>query len=76
VMAMYFCFILIIAFAPGIFATPVFEGSVITWGIPVGIFVIVLSFLLTGIYVLRANTEFDHLTRDIVEHVQKTDDGE
>ena len=36
--------------------------------------VILLSFLLTGIYVFRANTEFDRLVDDvIVEHAQKTD---
>ena len=68
----YFTFILVIAFAPEIFATPVFKGGIVTWGIPVGLFVIVLSFFLTGIYVYRANTEFDHLSRDIVEHVTKT----
>lgn len=73
-MATYFTFILIIAFAPSIFATPVFEDGIITWGIPIGIVIILLSFFLTGVYVLRANTEFDHLTRDIVEHVQKTGD--
>lgn len=71
----YFSFILIIAFKPAIFAIPVIEGSVITWGIPVGLFVILLSFLLTGIYVIRANSEFDHLTRDIVEDVKETDDA-
>ncbi len=76
VMATYFTFILIIAFAPEIFAKPIIAGGIVTWGIPAGIFVILLSFLLTGVYVLRANTEFDHLTRDIVEHVQNTDNGE
>jgi uncharacterized membrane protein (DUF485 family) len=67
----YFSFILIIAFAPHIFATPVSQNSIISWGIPVGLFVILLSFLLTGIYVHRANTEFDHLVKDIVEHAKK-----
>jgi uncharacterized membrane protein (DUF485 family) len=74
VLASYYTFILIIAFAPELFATPVCEGTIITWGLPAGIFVILLSFLLTGVYVHRANTEFDHLTRDIVEHVQNTDE--
>lgn len=71
----YFTFILIIAFAPEIFAIPVFEGGVITWGIPVGLFVIVLSFLLTGVYVYRANGEFDHLTKDIIEHAKENSDA-
>ncbi len=71
----YFSFILIIAFAPEIFAIPIYEDSVITWGIPIGLFVIVLSFLLTGVYVYRANGEFDHLIKDIVEHARKNSDA-
>jgi uncharacterized membrane protein (DUF485 family) len=74
VLLTYFSFILVIAFAPQIFAIPVANGSVITWGIPIGLFVIILSFLLTGIYVYRANSEFDRLTKDIVEHARKNDE--
>jgi uncharacterized membrane protein (DUF485 family) len=75
VMLTYFSFILVIAFAPELFATPIIEGKIITWGIPVGLFVILLSFLLTGVYVYRANKEFDHLTKDIVDRVRKLDDA-
>jgi uncharacterized membrane protein (DUF485 family) len=70
----YFTFILIIAFAPEIFAIPIVEGRIITWGLPVALFVIFLSFLLTGIYVFRANTEFDHLVKDVVEHAENAVD--
>lgn len=70
----YFSFILVIAFVPEWFAIPVAKDSIITWGIPCGLGVILLSFLLTGIYVYRANTEFDHLTNDILNHVRETDD--
>jgi uncharacterized membrane protein (DUF485 family) len=70
----YFSFILIIAFAPAVFAAPVIEGQIITWGIPVALFVILLSFLLTGIYVYRANTEFDQLVKDVVEHARNGSD--
>ena len=75
VMLTYFSFILVIAFAPELFATPIIEGKIITWGIPVGLFIILLSFLLTGVYVYRANKEFDHLTKDIVDRVRKLDDA-
>jgi uncharacterized membrane protein (DUF485 family) len=40
-------------------------GSVTTVGIPVGVGVIISAFVLTGIYVRRANGEFDELTRRI-----------
>lgn len=67
VLVMYFSFILLIAFAPDVLATPVTSNSVITWGIPVGVFIIISSFLLTGIYVKRANTEFDEENQRIIE---------
>lgn len=61
----YYTFILIIAFSPETFAIKV--SGVITLGIPIGIFVILFAFVVTGIYVKRANTEFDALSRDIQE---------
>jgi uncharacterized membrane protein (DUF485 family) len=64
-LVIYFGFVLVIAFDPAILGTPLFEGSVTTVGIPVGIGVILSAFVLTGIYVRRANTEFDELTAQI-----------
>ena len=37
-----------------------------TIGIPIGLFVIVSAFLLTGIYVSKANSNYDPLIRKIV----------
>lgn len=68
-LAIYYGFILIIAFSKQILAQPLWEGSVATVGIPVGIGVILSAFALTGIYVFRANSEFDRLTREIKEEV-------
>lgn len=64
----YYTFIMIIAFVPELFATPIAQTT--TLGIPVGIVVIVLAFVLTGIYVKRANTEFDELSNSIKQDVQ------
>lgn len=66
----YFAFILVIAFAPGVLGTPVAAGSVTSVGIPVGICLIVGAFVLTGLYVRRANGEFDRLNREIVEETR------
>jgi len=63
----YYAFILIIAFKPTLLATKMSAGSVITIGIPIGILIIVSAFILTGIYVWRANKEFDELTHQIKE---------
>jgi uncharacterized membrane protein (DUF485 family) len=66
-LAIYYGFILIIAFAPSVLGTPVAPGAVTTIGIPVGILIIIAAFVLTGIYVRRANAEFDALNQQIVE---------
>ena len=57
-LVIYFGFILVIAFAPKVLGTPI-GGGVMTVGIPVGLFVIGSAFVLTGIYVRRANSEFE-----------------
>ncbi|MFZ2889438.1 DUF485 domain-containing protein [Sulfuricurvum sp.] len=64
-LVIYFGFVLVIAFDPALLGTPLSEGSVTTVGIPVGVGVIISAFILTGIYVRRANTEFDELTARI-----------
>lgn len=65
----YYSFIMTIAFAPGFLGTPISEDAVTTIGIPIGIGVIVSAFILTGIYVWRANTKFDRLNSEIKEEV-------
>jgi len=64
-LVIYFGFVLVIAFNPSLLGTPLSEGSVTTVGIPVGVGVIISAFILTGIYVRRANSEFDELTARI-----------
>jgi len=65
-LVIYFGFVMLIAFDKSLLATPIGTG-VTTIGIPLGVFVIVSAFILTGIYVRRANSEFDALTRQISE---------
>ena len=64
----YYGFILIVAFAPSVLGIPIY--GVVTLGIPIGVFIIVAAFVLTGIYVRRANSEFDGLTRQIIEEAR------
>ncbi|MCC9000151.1 MAG: DUF485 domain-containing protein [Candidatus Contendobacter sp.] len=68
-LGIYYGFILVVAFNKQLLAQPLWEGSVATVGIPVGIGVILSAFALTGIYVFRANSEFDRLTSEIKEEV-------
>jgi uncharacterized membrane protein (DUF485 family) len=65
-LVIYFGFILMVAYAPKFLGTPLGTG-VTTIGIPIGLFVIVSAFVLTGIYVRKANAKYDVLIRRIVE---------
>ncbi|MER2603949.1 MAG: DUF485 domain-containing protein [Candidatus Competibacter phosphatis] len=68
-LVIYYAFILTIAFDKQFMATPLWSGSVTTIGIPIGIGVIISAFILTGIYIQRANAVFDKLNREIKEEV-------
>ena len=63
-LVVYYAFIMTIAFSPETLGTKIGDG-VITIGIPVGIAIIFISFILAGIYVNRANGEFEDLTQEI-----------
>ena len=65
-LVIYFGFILLVAYAPKFLGTPIGTG-VTTIGIPIGLSVIVLAFVLTRIYVRKANSSYDALIRKIVE---------
>ena len=67
---LYVGFILLIAFAPDWLGASLHEGTNVTRGIPIGVGLIVISFLLTGVYVWRANGEFDRLTKQIIDEVK------
>jgi uncharacterized membrane protein (DUF485 family) len=61
VMIVYYGFTLLNAFDKPFMASRVGEG-VMSWGVPLGLFVILFTVVVTGIYVRRANREFDALT--------------
>jgi uncharacterized membrane protein (DUF485 family) len=69
-LVIYYAFILLIAFDPAWLGKPVSEGMVTSIGIPVGMLIIILAFILTGIYVQRANREFDELTNQIKAEIK------
>ena len=63
----YYTFIMTIAFKPELLAIPLSDSSVISVGIPVGIAIILFSFLLTGLYVYKANNTYDVMLEEIKE---------
>ena len=69
-LVVYFGYIALIAFNKPFLAQPIGNG-VTTLGIPIGMGVIVFTILITGIYVRRANGEYDTLTAEILAEASK-----
>ena len=63
-LTVYYGFIVLVAFDKEPLAQRLGEG-VMTLGMPIGLGVIVFTIVITGLYVRRANSEFDDLTEDI-----------
>ena len=66
VLGLYFIFIMIVAFNPMLLATPIWQGGTASIAWPIGAGLILLFWLMTGLYVRRANTEFDDINAEIV----------
>ena len=66
----YYGYIALIAFNKPFLAQPIGAG-VTSVGIPIGMGVIIFTIVITGIYVRRANGEFDAMTREIIEDATK-----
>ena len=68
--AIYYGFILLVAFDKELLAKKIGAG-VTSLGVPLGVGVIVITIVLTWIYVRRANTEFDATNEAIIKEAQK-----
>jgi uncharacterized membrane protein (DUF485 family) len=71
VLAMFYGFVMVVAFNPSALGQPVSEGSMLTWGVAVELFMFIFFWLLTALYVYRANGKFDALTLEIVADARK-----
>ncbi|MBP0632170.1 MULTISPECIES: DUF485 domain-containing protein [unclassified Cupriavidus] len=67
----YYLFILVAALRPDILAARVSALSSVSVGWLVGVLIILGAWLLTGLYVSRANNEFDGLTSKLVGEAAK-----
>jgi len=65
-LVIYFGFILTIAYNKAFLGSSL-SGGITTVGFPIGVGVILSAIVLTGIYVRRANSEFDELTKQLIE---------
>ncbi|MEY2688252.1 MAG: hypothetical protein RL375_2450 [Pseudomonadota bacterium] len=69
-MVVYYGYIALIAFNKPFLAQPLGAG-VTTVGVPIGMGVIIFTIVITGIYVRRANSEFDALTAQLLKEETK-----
>ncbi|NHC07288.1 DUF485 domain-containing protein [Azonexus fungiphilus] len=69
-LVVYYGYIALIAFDKEFLAAPLSASGVTTLGIPIGVGVIAFTIVITGIYVRRANGEFDKLKAEIIKEVQ------
>jgi cation/acetate symporter len=71
VLSMFYGFVMVVAFNPTALGQPIAEGSFVTVGVVVELFMFIFFWSLTAVYVRRANTEFDGLTQEIVKEAWK-----
>jgi uncharacterized membrane protein (DUF485 family) len=68
-LVLYFGFIALIAFNKPYLAQKLSEGGAATKGIPIAVGVIILSWVLTGIYIWWANAKYDVLVKKVREKI-------
>jgi len=65
-LVVYYGYIALIAFNKPFLAQPIGAG-VTSLGVPIGLGVIIFTIVITGLYVRRANGEYDALTKEILK---------
>lgn len=71
VLTMFYGFVMIVAFNPTVLGQPLSEGSKLTVGVTVELGMFIFFWVLTAVYVKRANTEFDALNQEIIKEAWK-----
>ena len=69
-LVVYYGYILLVAFNKEFLAQKTGAG-VTSYGIPIGLGVILFTVIITGIYIRRANTEFDSLKEQVIKEATK-----
>ena len=70
VVTLYYLLMGTVAFFPAVLGTPISEGSVVTIGWPLGASVIIISWLLTGLYIRKANTDLEPLNDAVLKETK------
>lgn len=73
VLAVFYGFVLLVAFDPDLMGTAIAEGSMWTIGYVGGLLIFIGSWLLMLMFVRRANDEFDGMNKEIVRDAMMGD---
>jgi uncharacterized membrane protein (DUF485 family) len=68
-LVLYFGFVGLIAYNKPFLAQKLSEGSATTIGIPIAVMTIVLSWVLTTIYIVWANTSYDDMVKKVKDRI-------
>ncbi len=71
VLTIFYGFFMVVAFQPQVIGQRLSEGSYLTVGIAVELFMFIFFWVLTAVYVKRANGEFDAMTAEIIRDASK-----
>jgi len=71
VLGLFYGFVLMVAFVPKVLGQPVAQGSMLTVGVLIELSLFIFFWVLTAVYVHRANGEFDSLTQDVIQDARK-----
>lgn len=71
VLTIFYGFFMVVAFNPKLIGQRLSEGSYVTVGIAAELFMFIFFWVLTAVYVKRANGEFDEMTAEIVNDAAK-----
>lgn len=67
VLTVYYSFVVVAVSQPETFSAPLAEGSRWCIGLVAGFVIQIFAFAMTGVYVRRANGEFDAINRVLIE---------
>jgi len=73
VLTVFYGYIVVVAFSPATLALPIREGSTLTVGILAELSMFGGFWILVALYVRRANTEFDVLTKEIIDDARASE---
>ena len=71
ILIVYYSFIFLLAYGKDFLGKPLSDSSATTVGIPVGIGVIIASWILTGLYVYWANKNYDPMVKKLRDRLRR-----